>query len=100
MRRSAHEGYAVIKEISIHAPLTGCDTEPATIAKATAQNFNPRTPDGVRPASPRLVESISDYSADDIMFFADKINGLPRKILDYRTPDELFEQELDRIYAA
>ena len=34
-------------EISIHAPLTGCD-EPATIAKATAQNFNPRTPDGVR----------------------------------------------------
>ena len=100
MRRSAHEGYAVIKEISIHAPLTGCDTEPATIAKATAQNFNPRPPDGVRPASPRLVESISDYSADDIMFFADKINGLPRKILDYRTPDELFEQELDRIYAA
>ena len=45
-------------------------------------------------------KSISDYSADDIMFFADKINGLPRKILDYRTPDELFEQELDRIYAA
>ena len=45
-------------------------------------------------------KSIDDYSADDIMFFADIINNLPRKILGYHTPDELFEQELDRIYAA
>ena len=44
-------------------------------------------------------KSIDDYSADDIMFFADVINNLPRKILDYHTPDELFEKELDRIYA-
>lgn len=43
---------------------------------------------------------ISDYSADDIMFFADAINGLPRKILNYSTPDEMFDRELDRIYAA
>ena len=30
---------------------------------------------------------------------ADWANTLPRRILGYRTPDELFEAELDRIYA-
>jgi len=45
-------------------------------------------------------KSISDYSIDDILFFADKINSLPRKILGYHTPEELFEMELDRIYTA
>lgn len=43
---------------------------------------------------------ISDYSVDDILFFADQINALPRKILGYRTPEEMFEKELDRIYSA
>lgn len=42
---------------------------------------------------------VSDYGADDILFFADVINNLPRKILNYRTPEQLFETELDRIYA-
>ncbi len=45
-------------------------------------------------------KSIDNYSADDICFFADSMNGLPRKILGYKTPEELFEQELDRIYTA
>ena len=45
-------------------------------------------------------KSIEDYSADEIMIFADIINGLPGKILGYQTPEELFEKELDRIYAA
>lgn len=45
-------------------------------------------------------KSINDYSADDILILADIINGLPRKVLGYRTPEELFEAELDRIYAA
>lgn len=44
--------------------------------------------------------SISDYDADDICFFADCINGLPRKILGYRTPEAMFESYLDAIYAA
>lgn len=44
-------------------------------------------------------KSINVYTADEIMIFADIINGLPRKLLGYRTPDELFEAELDRIYA-
>ena len=30
-------------------------------------------------------KSISDYTADEICFFADCINGLPRKMLDYAT---------------
>lgn len=45
-------------------------------------------------------QSISDYSADEICFFADCINSLPRKILGYCTPEELFEAQLDRLYAA
>ncbi len=45
-------------------------------------------------------KSIDDYTADEIMIFADIINGLPRKILGYHTPEELFDAELDRIYAA
>ena len=45
-------------------------------------------------------KSISDYTADEICFFADCINGLPRKILGYHTPEELFDRQLDRIYAA
>ena len=43
--------------------------------------------------------SMSRYSAEDIAYMADWANTLPRKILGYRTPDELFEAELDRIYA-
>ena len=45
-------------------------------------------------------KSINDYSADDLLYFSDKINNLPRTILGYHTPEELFEKELDRIYAA
>lgn len=44
-------------------------------------------------------KNISDYTADEICFFADCINGLPRKILGYCTPEELFENQLDTIYA-
>lgn len=44
-------------------------------------------------------KNIADYSTDDIMYFADKINNLPRKILSYHTPEKLFEKQLDPIYA-
>ena len=43
--------------------------------------------------------SMARYSAEDIAYMADWANTLPRKILGYRTPDELFDVELDRIYA-
>ena len=44
--------------------------------------------------------SIDKYTSDDILFTADWCNLLPRKILGYKTPDNLFENELDKIYAA
>lgn len=43
--------------------------------------------------------SRAGYSAEDIAYMADWANTLPRKLLGYRTPDELFEAELDHIYA-
>ena len=36
------------KDISIHAPLTGCDPLRPPMFRFAARNFNPRTPDGVR----------------------------------------------------
>ena len=44
-------------------------------------------------------DSISKYSEDQVLVFSDKINSTPRKILDYNTPEELFEEHLDRIYS-
>ena len=44
-------------------------------------------------------KSMTGYTAEEIAYMADWANELPRKILGYRTPDELFEMELDRIYA-
>lgn len=43
--------------------------------------------------------SIKDQTLDFIEFIEDWCNDLPRKILNYRTPSELFEEELDKIYA-
>ena len=43
---------------------------------------------------------IDEYSPEDIAGIEEWCNNLPRKILGYRTPDEAFEEELDRIYAA
>jgi IS30 family transposase len=43
---------------------------------------------------------IDGYTADDIAFIEDWCNTLPRKILGYRTPTELFDAELNTIYAA
>lgn len=43
--------------------------------------------------------SLKKYTEDQIMMFSDAINGLPRKRLGYRTPEELFEEQLDIIYA-
>lgn len=43
---------------------------------------------------------ISDYCYTDIAFIEDWMNTLPRRILKYKTPEELFEAQLDIIYAA
>lgn len=43
-------------------------------------------------------ERIEDYSLEQIAQIEVWCNGLPRKVLGYRTPDEVFESELDKIY--
>lgn len=43
---------------------------------------------------------MSDYDLADIAFIEEWMNTLPRRILNYSTPEELFESELDIIYAA
>jgi len=42
---------------------------------------------------------ISDYTPDDIAFIEEWMNTLPRRILNYKTPEELLEAYLDKIYA-
>jgi len=44
--------------------------------------------------------SMEKYSADYILASADELNGRPRRKLAYRTPEELFEAFLDKVYAA
>lgn len=43
---------------------------------------------------------ICDYDSLDIAFIEEWMNTLPRRILNYKTPEELFEMHLDKIYAA
>lgn len=43
---------------------------------------------------------IDSFSHDDILYVEMWSNGLPRKILGYRTPEEVFEEEMDLLYAA
>ena len=45
-------------------------------------------------------KGITDYSLQEIMDIETWCNSLPRKILAYHTPDEIFEKEIDRIYQA
>ena len=44
-------------------------------------------------------KSMQDYDVDAIGSIEEWMNTLPRKILGYKTPDELFEDELDLIYS-
>ena len=43
---------------------------------------------------------LESLSADEISWFEDWMNQLPRKRLGYRTPEEVFAEHLDRIYTA
>ena len=43
--------------------------------------------------------SIEKYSADKILYFADEMNNLPRRILNYSSAEELFEANHDKIYS-
>jgi IS30 family transposase len=43
---------------------------------------------------------IDGYTIEDIAFIEDWCNGLPRKILGYRTPEEFLDEQLDKIFSA
>lgn len=45
-------------------------------------------------------KSLAAYTDEDILVAADLLNGRPRKKLGYRTPEELFDDFLDSVYAA
>lgn len=42
--------------------------------------------------------SVENYSYEQILQYADEMNSLPRKVLGYRTPEELFDEFLDQVY--
>ena len=44
--------------------------------------------------------SVERFSDEEILAFADELNGRPRRQLGYRTPEELFESFLDKVYTA
>ena len=44
-------------------------------------------------------KSVDEYSADEILRMADKMNARPRKSLGYYRPDELFDTFLDKVYS-
>ncbi len=44
--------------------------------------------------------SMNKFTPEQILMFADEINSTPTKSLNYHTPEELFEVELDNIYHA
>jgi IS30 family transposase len=44
--------------------------------------------------------SIEKYSPEQVLAFADEMNGRPRRRLGYQTPEELFDDFLDVVYAA
>lgn len=43
--------------------------------------------------------SLEKYSDEDVLMAADELNGRPRRKLGYYTPEELFDDYLDSVYA-
>ena len=43
--------------------------------------------------------SMDSYSSEQILSFADEMNAMPRRILGYCTPEELFDAFLDQVYS-
>lgn len=67
-------------------PYTSCDKGTVERHNGLIRRFLPKG---------KRIDSCSPQQIADIETWC---NGLPRKILGYRTPDEVFEQELDNIY--
>ena len=67
-------------------PYTSCDKGTVERHNGLIRGFIPKG------------DYINNYSLQDIINIETWCNSLPRKILAYHTPDEIFEKELDRIY--
>ncbi len=48
----------------------------------------------------RKGKSIDCYTDEQVRQFFDMLNSTPRKRLDYKTPEELFDEQLDILYCA
>ena len=57
-----HPTHGAILHISIHAPRVGCDACPG-LASRWAEDFNPRTPCGVRQKAHQLVEELTKFQS-------------------------------------
>ena len=64
-----------LADISIHAPLTGCDLRSAHQDSGTSY-FNPRTPRGVRPVQPTSVLTLAPISIHAPLAGCDVFAGL------------------------
>ena len=69
-------------------PYTSCDKGTVERHNGLIRRFIPKG------------DYINNYSLQDIINIEAWCNSLPRKILAYHTPDEIFEKELDHIYQA
>ena len=69
-------------------PYTSCDKGTVERHNGLIRRFIPKG------------DYIHNYSLQQIINIETWCNSLPRKILAYHTPDEIFERELDRIYQA
>lgn len=78
---------AVSKTLVYYAhPYTSCDKGSVERHNGIIRRFIPKG------------ERIDKYSIDDIFGIQMWCNSLPRKILNYSTPEELFDSEMDKIY--
>ena len=69
-------------------PYTSCDKGTVERHNGLIRRFIPKG------------DYINNYSLQEIIDIETWCNSLPRKILAYHTPDEIFERELDHIYQA
>ena len=67
-------------------PYTSCDKGTVERHNGLIRRFIPKG------------DCINNYSLQQIIDIETWCNSLPRKILAYHTPDEIFERELDKIY--
>ena len=67
-------------------PYTSCEKGSVERHNGLIRRFNPKG---------KRIDQVDVQVIEDVEAW---INSLPRKLLGYKTPDELFDEELDKIY--